>query len=97
MEKKPCIGHYWPINGNVNDEITGNNASSREPSFKNDRFNSQNSAIYVSTDKKRWQSSSDYYFLGDTTITLWIKKLTCEETPIGIFLTFKKSIEIINF
>jgi hypothetical protein len=84
-----CIGHYWPIvSESVNDKMTGKNASSSLPSFKEDRFGSVNGAIDVSTNQKGWHLPNDFYFLGDTTVTLWLKKLTCEEQPIGFLFMF---------
>jgi hypothetical protein len=86
--KTTCSGHYWPIaNQTVTDVITGLNATSLgSPQFVTDRNGVANGAIWVNgTMATAWQLPVDTYFQGDTTITMWVKKIACQVVPYGMF------------
>jgi hypothetical protein len=75
-----CAGHYWPIaNQSVTDVITGLNATSLgSPQFVTDRNGVANGAIWVNSIATAWQLPVDTYYQGDTTVTMWLKKVACQ-------------------
>jgi hypothetical protein len=75
----PCLVHYWPIRKqSVTDTITCKNATSSNPLFAKDRFGVANEAIWVNSSAANgWHLPQSKYFQGDTTVTMWVKKITC--------------------
>jgi hypothetical protein len=80
-----CVGHYWPIgNRAVTDLITGRNGTSQTPQFVADRNGVANGAIWVNGSvETTWQLPADTYFQGDTTMTMWVKKIACISGSFG--------------
>jgi hypothetical protein len=80
-----CAGHYWPIGNNaVTDTITGLSATSLgSPQFVTDRNGVANGAIWVNSLTTAWQLPVDTYYQGDTTVTMWLKKMACQEGNYG--------------
>jgi hypothetical protein len=74
-----CVSHYWPVaNKAVEDVIGHQNAMSNEsPQFTRDRFGLANGALRLFSKETAWRLPHGRYFKGDTTITLWIKKIEC--------------------
>jgi hypothetical protein len=60
----------------VQDTITGQFAASDSPSFVADRFGVANAAILISG-TGTWTLPQGSYYQGDTTVTMWVNKLTC--------------------
>jgi hypothetical protein len=72
------VSHYWPIGDNtVTDTITGKTAASKSPQFSLDRYDVLNGAAWVDSDDSAWQLPAGAYFNGDTTVTMWVKKIKC--------------------
>jgi hypothetical protein len=86
-----CMGNYWPIeSGTVTDKITGQSATSLSPQFVADRFGLANGAILVKSVDNAWTLPVGRYYQGDTTITMWVKKLACKLSNFGIqYFEFK--------
>jgi hypothetical protein len=81
----PCLAHYWPIdNKTVLDVITGQFSTSKgSPQFVTDRNGLASGAILLNSSSSAWQLPVDTYFQGDTTITMWVKKITCQTSSLG--------------
>jgi hypothetical protein len=75
----PCLTHYWPIGKTVTDVITGQSATSKSPLFAADRNGITSAALWVNgSEATSWQLPVDTYFQGDTTVTMWVKKIACQ-------------------
>jgi hypothetical protein len=57
--------------------ITGENATSSSPQFVTDRSGVAKGAIQVNSSASAWQLPPGRYFQGDTTVTMWVKKIEC--------------------
>jgi hypothetical protein len=83
-----CVSHYWPIaNKAVDDIISYHSATSNgSPRFTKDRFGKVDEALWIYSKETAWQLPPGRYIKGDTTLTMWIKKIECKLTgPYGIF------------
>ena len=80
-----CMGHYWPIvNQAVKDTITGKSATNMgSPQFVADRFGAAKGAIQLDSNASAWKLPVDRYVMGDTTVTMWVKKLSCTNGAYG--------------
>jgi hypothetical protein len=92
-----CLGHYWPIaNRTVIDTITGQLATSKgSPKFVADRNGQANGAIWVNGSlATAWQLPAGIYIQGDTTVTMWVKKIACQYGCYGMILMGLPQIQI---
>jgi hypothetical protein len=79
------------MNQAVMDLVTASQATSLgSPQFVPDRNGVANSAILVNSSSSAWQLPVDTYFQGDTTVTLWAKRVSAcpsgtDSAALGIF------------
>jgi hypothetical protein len=73
------VSHYWPIvNKTVVDIVGNHNATSNgSPQFDQDRFGVADGALRIDSKETAWQLPPGRYVKGDTTITMWVKKIEC--------------------
>jgi hypothetical protein len=64
-------------NNSVEDLISGKQGNSDSPQFFTDRFGTVNGSIYVNSIATVWKLPAGAYFQGDTTLTMWVKKMAC--------------------
>jgi hypothetical protein len=73
-----CVGNYWPVRNNaVEDMIGGKSAYSPQPQFATDRFGALNGSVLVNSEISALVLPDGFYIQGDTTVTMWVKKIIC--------------------
>jgi hypothetical protein len=86
-----CVGHYWPVANKAVDDVIGHHSaeSNGSPKFTTDRFGLADEALRIYNNVTAWRLPRGRYVKGDTTITMWIKKIECNKwAPYGNFILF---------
>jgi hypothetical protein len=73
------MDHYWPVENKAVDDVVGNYSAQGNglPEFAQDRFGVADGALKVHNTKSAWRLPPGNYFKGETTLTMWIKKIIC--------------------
>jgi hypothetical protein len=86
-----CVSHYWPVANKAVEDVIGDQsaASNGSPRFAKNRFGVADGALRIFSKGTTWWLPPGSYIKGDTTLTMWLKKIECKHIgPYGLLKFF---------